>query len=109
MLPGPRRAAAGGRGQRGRRRAQRRAGRLPAAIGGLGTVWGPVVGAALLVPIEQFAQRELGGTYAGGQLVLYGLLVILVLRFLPEGIVGIVARAYAALLARMPGYRVPER
>ena len=82
---------------------------LPAVIGGLGTVWGPVVGAALLVPIEQIAQRELGGTYAGGQLVLYGLVVILVLRFLPEGIVGVVGRAYAALLARLPGHRTRER
>lgn len=76
---------------------------LPAVIGGPATVWGPVVGAALLVPVEQFAQRELGGTYAGGQLILYGLVVILVLRYLPEGILGVVSRGYHAVLARLPG------
>ncbi len=76
---------------------------LPAVIGGPATVWGPVVGAALLVPVEQLAQRELGGTYAGAQLILYGLVVILVLRYLPEGIVGILGRYYSRLLARLPG------
>jgi branched-chain amino acid transport system permease protein len=82
---------------------------LPAVIGGLGTVWGPVVGAALLVPIEQIAQRELGGTYAGGQLILYGLVVILVLRYRPEGIVGLVGRAYQALLRALPGDGLTQR
>ena len=82
---------------------------LPAVVGGLGTVWGPVVGAAILVPIEQFAQRELGGTYAGGQLILYGLVVILVLRYRPQGVVDIVARGYARLLTALPGGRPRRR
>ncbi len=76
---------------------------LPVVIGGPATVWGPVVGAALLVPLEQLAQRELGGTYAGAQLILYGIVVILVLRYLPEGILGFVARVYDRVLAVLPG------
>jgi branched-chain amino acid transport system permease protein len=76
---------------------------LPVVIGGPATVWGPVAGAALLVPLEQLAQRELGGTYAGAQLILYGVVVILVLRYLPEGILGFLARAYDRCLAVLPG------
>lgn len=76
---------------------------LPAVVGGLGTVWGPVAGAALLVPIEQFSQRHLGGTYAGAQLILYGLAVILVLRFRPQGIIGWLAAGYERLLRVLPG------
>jgi branched-chain amino acid transport system permease protein len=76
---------------------------LPAVIGGPATVWGPVVGAALLVPVEQFAQRELGGTYAGAQLILYGVVVILVLRYRPDGIIGPISWLYGGLLKRLPG------
>lgn len=78
---------------------------LPAVIGGPATVWGPVVGAALLVPVEQIAQRELGGTYAGAQLILYGLVVIVILRYRPDGLVGMLQPIYEALLQRLPGGR----
>ena len=76
---------------------------LPVVIGGPATVWGPVLGAALLVPVEQIAQRELGGTFGGAQLIIYGLVVILVMRYRPEGIIGPLARVYHWLLARLPG------
>jgi branched-chain amino acid transport system permease protein len=80
---------------------------LPAVIGGPATVWGPVVGAALLVPVEQFAQRELGGTYAGAQLILYGVVVILVLRYRPDGIIGTISWLYGGLIKRLPGDKKP--
>lgn len=76
---------------------------LPVVIGGSGTVWGPIVGAALLVVVEQLAQRELGGTYAGAQLILYGLVVILVVRYRPDGIVEPLGRLYDRIIARLPG------
>lgn len=78
---------------------------LPAVVGGLGTVWGPVIGAAILVPVEQLAQRELGGTYAGAQLILYGLVVILILRYRPEGAIHWLARPYTRFLRALPGGR----
>ncbi len=80
---------------------------LPVVIGGSGTVWGPVVGAALLVPVEQLAQRELGGTYAGAQLILYGLVVIIVVLYRPAGIVGPLGRVYDRALAYLPGGGTP--
>lgn len=63
---------------------------LFAIIGGLGTVWGPAVGALLLVPIAEFARAWLGGSFAGAHLLLYGVVLVLVMLFMPRGIVGLV-------------------
>jgi branched-chain amino acid transport system permease protein len=57
---------------------------LTAIIGGRGTVWGPLVGAALLtVSGEVF--RSL---FAEANLLIYGLLIIVVVLFVPRGVVG---------------------
>jgi branched-chain amino acid transport system permease protein len=55
-----------------------------AVVGGLGTVAGPVVGAVFLTTIaELFRER-----FTVGHLVFYGLFMMLVIRFMPEGIWG---------------------
>src|SRR3546814_121755 len=36
-----------------------------AMFGGVGTVWGPIIGAALLVPLGEILHAELGATYPG--------------------------------------------
>lgn len=84
---------------------------IPAVIGGMSTVWGPVVGAALLIPIDQYTQNWLGGTYAGAQLIVYGLILLLIVRYRPDGIIGWVESAYEWLLRRLPGgaRRIRER
>jgi branched-chain amino acid transport system permease protein len=61
---------------------------LLAMIGGEGKPLGPVIGAGLLVPIGLLLDAKLGGLYPGSSVLLYGLIVILVIRFMPEGIVG---------------------
>jgi branched-chain amino acid transport system permease protein len=76
---------------------------IPAIIGGVSTVWGPVVGAVLLIPIDQYTQKWLGGTQAGAQLIVYGLILLLVIRYRPSGIIEWVERGYAWLLRRLPG------
>jgi len=58
------------------------------AVGGLGTLWGPVVGCSLLVPIGEILRSQLGGKFPGLHLALFGLLLILVMEFFPHGIVG---------------------
>ncbi|MHB8220432.1 MAG: branched-chain amino acid ABC transporter ATP-binding protein/permease [Acidimicrobiales bacterium] len=62
-----------------------------AVIGGLGTVLGPIVGAAIVLGISQF----LGGLaqYEG---IFYGFLLILVVELVPEGLVGSRSRFAAA-------------
>lgn len=56
-------------------------------LGGLGTVLGPILGSALLTPISEFTRTILRGMN-GADLVLFGLVLILVITYLPRGIVG---------------------
>jgi branched-chain amino acid transport system permease protein len=58
---------------------------LMAFLGGLGTVSGPVVGALLLEPLQQWLTLEF--TAAGLSLILFGALFLIVIGFLPQGIV----------------------
>ncbi len=56
-------------------------------IGGLGTVWGPVAGAFLVTPLQEFLRARLGGELQGLHLVIYGTVLILVVILLPQGII----------------------
>jgi branched-chain amino acid transport system permease protein len=57
-----------------------------ALSGGVGTVWGPLIGAAVLVPLAEVLHGELGHILPGIQGVVYGLAVILVILAAPEGV-----------------------
>jgi branched-chain amino acid transport system permease protein len=66
-----------------------------AVVGGLATVVGPVIGAVFLTTIgELFRER-----FLVGHLIFYGLFMMLVIRYLPEGIWGGARRAWQ----RRPG------
>jgi branched-chain amino acid transport system permease protein len=54
-------------------------------LGGVGTIWGPVVGGLLVVPLQQFLILQYGTTPL--EPVLYGGLLLAVILLLPEGIV----------------------
>ncbi|WP_209124267.1 branched-chain amino acid ABC transporter permease [Alkalihalobacillus sp. BA299] len=60
---------------------------LPAIIGGMGTVFGPIVGAFIIIPLGEFTSA-LFGDFVGVHLMAYGLILVLVILYLPEGIVG---------------------
>jgi branched-chain amino acid transport system permease protein len=55
-----------------------------AVVGGLATTAGPVVGALVLVTIAEIFRER----FAVGHLIFYGLFMMLVIRYLPEGIWG---------------------
>ena len=55
-------------------------------IGGRGTVWGPLLGALLLLPAEEVGRWMTGGM-PGAAMMLYGILVMVVIRFMPGGLV----------------------
>lgn len=57
-------------------------------IGGAGTFWGPIIGAIILIPLEQILTVYFSGVY-GLNFVLYGILLIVVMRFIPKGIVAL--------------------
>ena len=62
-------------------------GLLQAIVGGAGTVLGPVIGAFVLTPMSELSRAALRGR-AGVDVMLYGLVLILVISFLPRGIMG---------------------
>lgn len=55
-------------------------------FGGVGTVWGAVIGAAILVPLAETLNGELGSILPGIQGVVYGLAIIAVILLAPEGL-----------------------
>lgn len=59
---------------------------LMTIVGGLGTVWGPVLGALLLVPMDQYIRAYFGSTIHGLNLVIYSLILVVVILVIPRGI-----------------------
>jgi branched-chain amino acid transport system permease protein len=61
---------------------------LTCIIGGIGTILGPVVGALVVVPLSEWLRASVGQVHA----LIYGLLVVLVILFMPDGILGYVKK-----------------
>ena len=59
---------------------------LNAILGGKGTVAGPVIGTAIMIAVNEFVVSKLGASELN--IVVTGLILIFVLLFFPEGIVG---------------------
>jgi ABC-type branched-subunit amino acid transport system ATPase component/ABC-type branched-subunit amino acid transport system permease subunit len=57
-------------------------------VGGLGTLWGPVIAAAILVPLGEFLNAEFGARTPGVQDIVYGTALIATIIFMPAGIWG---------------------
>jgi branched-chain amino acid transport system ATP-binding protein/branched-chain amino acid transport system permease protein len=57
---------------------------LSMLLGGRGTLWGPVLGAFLIEPLNEFSNNSLGG--GNSRLLVFGGLMALVVLFLPRGI-----------------------
>ena len=57
-------------------------------IGGIGTIAGPLLGAALIVPFENFLRAELANGLPGLNLAILGLLMVLAALFMKRGVVG---------------------
>ena len=60
-------------------------------VGGLGTVWGPLLGAIVLQVLGELTRNLMGDT-PGINLVIYGMLLIVMVTFLPQGIIGLLKR-----------------
>ncbi len=60
---------------------------LMAVIGGLGTVYGPTLGAVLLMPLSEILRSRFGTMLPGISAVTFGVILILCMQFFPEGII----------------------
>lgn len=56
-------------------------------FGGMGTVWGPIIGAFILGPLAEIVRIFLGG-YSGIHLALYGVIIMVVTAYMPNGLFG---------------------
>ena len=66
---------------------------IMAALGGAGVLFGPLVGALILVPLEEISNSLLGGKGAGLTFVVYGAIIIIIARFLPNGLLALIKPA----------------
>ena len=67
-----------------------------AALGGAGTLFGPLIGALILIPLEETTNAAFGGSGTGVTYVVYGAVVLLIARFRPGGL----AELFAAVRFR---------
>ncbi len=55
-------------------------------VGGIGSLWGPLIGAALMVPISEILDASVGDRFPGIQGVMYGAVLVLIILVAPEGL-----------------------
>lgn len=57
-----------------------------AALGGAGTLYGPLLGALILIPLQTATNNWLGGGGSGVTFIIYGGIIVLIARFEPGGV-----------------------
>jgi ABC-type branched-subunit amino acid transport system ATPase component/ABC-type branched-subunit amino acid transport system permease subunit len=55
-------------------------------FGGTGTLWGPVIGTAVLIPLAEGLNAEFGDVVPGIQGVIYGVALVIIVLWMPEGV-----------------------
>jgi branched-chain amino acid transport system permease protein len=66
---------------------------LIAVLGGAGTIMGPILGAAVLIPLSEYSRIFLGGTGKGVDLIVFGALIVIISVFQPQGMAGFFKKA----------------
>lgn len=78
-----------------------------ALIGGLGTVGGPLAGTVLVLPIAELARGWLSAFGSGTHGFVYGVVLVLVVLFIPRGLAGHLGVHVLRFIDRLPGARTP--
>jgi branched-chain amino acid transport system permease protein len=81
---------------------------ITAALGGAGTLYGPVIGAIILIPLQSATNTWFGGGGSGLTYIIYGGIIVLLARFEPGGLLELWHRLLAPALARLT-QRIPGR
>jgi branched-chain amino acid transport system permease protein len=71
-------------------------------VGGIGTLWGPVIGTILLETTSTLLQSWLGSSIGGVQLTVYSLILMAVILWRPTGLMGLASEVYQRHLRRPP-------
>jgi branched-chain amino acid transport system permease protein len=66
---------------------------LMPVIGGIGTVWGPVLGGIVFVIVEE----QISVNFPNFHLLIYGLLLIIIILLEPDGLLGLLRRLFRLL------------
>lgn len=74
----------------------------PVIIGGVGTVFGPLIGSVVLFPLGEITRTYFAG-YSGLHLMIYGFILILVIMFLPHGLISLPDRIRNRIIKGGPG------
>jgi branched-chain amino acid transport system permease protein len=75
---------------------------LVSIVGGIGTLWGPVIGTVLLETTSALLQSWLGGRTGGIQLTVYSLILMAVILWRPTGLIGLFSEARQRYQRRKP-------
>ena len=70
---------------------------LFAIVGGLQFWWGPLLGAAILIPINEYASLQLSGNLAALGPLTYGVILLLLIIFQPRGLGGLLHAGFQRL------------
>jgi branched-chain amino acid transport system permease protein len=57
-------------------------------VGGIGSVFGPIIGTVFLMILSHFFLRQFGFY----ELLIYGVIIVLIIRFMPEGLISLPRR-----------------
>jgi branched-chain amino acid transport system permease protein len=76
---------------------------LMTILGGVGTLAGPVIGALIALPLREFLVEAFGNAGAGTHQLVYGLLLVVIVVLLPQGLKG----GFTSLRLRLASQRKP--
>ena len=71
-------------------------------FGGVGTLWGPVIGAGILIPLAEGLNAHYGDVIPGIQGVIYGLALVVIVIWMPEGVYWSLRDRFARRRGRLP-------
>jgi len=71
-------------------------------VGGMGTILGPILGSLLLELLGEFSRTYFAGATAGLSVVIYGVLLIIVVLFLPRGVYPTLVHRFRRLMRGRP-------
>lgn len=68
-----------------------------AMIGGLGKAEGPIIGALIMIPLKYMLRSWFGGSLSGLYMIVYGIMLIIIVLYLPTGVSPVMAKWFEKL------------